>query len=73
VRVGAKSRVKNARAPKLPWSTPVLTEVTDPVEIEAIRRAAIAAMADPKCAKCQPEQFLIHRNGQVVSTHRLAG
>jgi hypothetical protein len=61
------------RRRKLPWSTPVLTEVTDPTEVEAIRRAAVAATADPKCAKCQPAPFLIHRNGRLVSTHRLAG
>jgi hypothetical protein len=47
--------------------------VTDPVEAERIRCDAIAAMADPKCAKCQPAPFLIHRNGQLVSTRRLAG
>jgi hypothetical protein len=66
---GAKSARKTR---KRPWSTPALTEVTDPAEIEAIRRDAERALADAKCGKCQPDPFVINIGGRPIVTRDLS-
>jgi hypothetical protein len=64
---------KSARTKrKLPWSTPTLTEITDPAAIEAIRRDAARALADAKCAKCQPDPFVINIGGRPIVTRDLS-
>jgi hypothetical protein len=61
-----------ARRRKLPWSTPTLTEITDPAAIEAIRRNAARALADPKCAKCQPDPIIVTIGSKRVVTRDLS-
>jgi transposase len=65
--IGSKS-VKSAKSAKS-----ARAEITDPAAIEAIQRDAARALADPKCACCQPAPFLIHRGGYLVSTRQLVG
>jgi hypothetical protein len=65
--VGSNSRKRSLRK----WSTPTLTEITDPAIIEAIRRDDAQALADPKCGRCQPDPFLIRCGGQIRSSRAL--
>jgi hypothetical protein len=75
----ALSALPTASAPKpaqksrkRPWSTPTLTEITNPAAIEAIRRDAERALADAKCAKCQPDPFVINIGGRPIVTRDLS-
>jgi hypothetical protein len=59
------------RRRKLRWSKLNVTEIVDLGAIEDIQRDAVRAMADPKCAKCQPDPFIITIGSKRVVTRDL--
>jgi hypothetical protein len=65
----AKPARKRKRRPKLVVTE--IIEITDPAAIEATRRDAVRAMADAKCAKCQPDPFVITIGSKRVVTRDL--
>jgi hypothetical protein len=60
-----------ARRRKVRWPKLTVTEIIDLGAIEDIRRDAVRALADAKCAKCQPDPFIITIGGKPVVTRDL--
>jgi hypothetical protein len=62
-----KSARARKRRPKL-----VVTEIVDLGAVEDIQRDAVRALADPKCAKCQPDPIVLTIGSKQVVTRDLS-
>jgi DNA-binding PadR family transcriptional regulator len=67
---GARKSTRPRRR-KLRWPKLNVTEIVDLGAIEDIQRDAARAMADAKCAKCQPDPFVITIGSKRVVTRDL--